>query len=91
MAQIKPLINKYKHEGINFPSEKDDWKIFEKSNLAVPLNVLYDKKEKMFPAYVPRHNLNRERQVILVIIPNGEEWYYLAVKKTISIIKTNKF
>ena len=23
---IKPFINKYKWEGIHFPSEKDDWK-----------------------------------------------------------------
>ena len=28
-----------------------------------------------------------KRQVILLMIPNGEQWLYLAVKKTISIIK----
>ena len=26
MAKIKPFINKYNWEGINFLSEKDDWK-----------------------------------------------------------------
>ena len=26
ITKIKPFINKYKWEGINFPSEKDDWK-----------------------------------------------------------------
>ena len=26
ITKIKPFINKYKSEGINFPSEKDDWK-----------------------------------------------------------------
>ena len=24
--KIKPFVKKYKKEGINFPSEKDDWK-----------------------------------------------------------------
>ena len=43
---IKPFINKYNWKGINFPSEKGDWKKFEKNNLAVALNVLYAKKEK---------------------------------------------
>ena len=31
-------------------------------------------------AYVSEHNLNCEKQVILLIITNREEWHYLAVK-----------
>ena len=30
MTEIEPFINKNKWKGINSPSEKDDWKIFEK-------------------------------------------------------------
>ena len=30
ITKIKPFINKYKWWGISFPSEKDDWKKFEK-------------------------------------------------------------
>ena len=33
-------------EGINFPSEKNDSKKFQKNNLTIDLNVLYTKKEK---------------------------------------------
>ena len=36
---------------------------------------------KEYPAYVSKHNSNREKQVILFMIPNGEKWHYLAVKK----------
>ena len=36
---------KYNWEGINFPSEKDDWKKNEKNNRIIDLNVLYAKKE----------------------------------------------
>ena len=28
ITKIKPFINKYKWEGISFPSEKDYWKKF---------------------------------------------------------------
>ena len=45
-TKIKPFINKCNWEGINFPSEKDDWNIFEKNNATIAFNVLYAKKEK---------------------------------------------
>ena len=32
ITKIKTLINTYDWEGINFPSEKDDWKNLEKCN-----------------------------------------------------------
>ena len=68
MTKIKPFIYKYKWEGINFPSEKDDWKNFEKDNVTIALNVLYAKKEKIYPAYVSKNNSYREKQVILLMI-----------------------
>ena len=65
IAKIKPFINKYNWQGIYFPSKKDDWKKFEKNNVTIALNVLYAKKEKIYPTYVSKHNSNREKQVIL--------------------------
>ena len=61
-------MSKYNWEGINFPSEKDDWKKFEKNNVTIALNVLYAKKEKIYPAYVSKHNANREKQVTFLMI-----------------------
>ena len=43
---MKPFINKYNLERINFPSEKDAWKKIEKNNVRIVLIVLYVKKEK---------------------------------------------
>ena len=40
--KIKPFINKYNWEGINYLLEKDD--------VTIALNVLYTKKEKIYPA-----------------------------------------
>ena len=52
ITKIKPFINKYSWEGINFPSVKDDWKRFEKNNVKIAINILYAKKEKKYSAYV---------------------------------------
>ena len=71
IAKIKPFIIKYNWEEINFPSEKDDWKKIDKNNVTVALNVLYGKKEKIYPVYVSKHNSSREK-VILLMIPNRE-------------------
>ena len=78
ITKTKPFVDKYRWEEINFPSEKDDWKKIEKNNVAIALNVLYIKKEKIYPAYISKHSSNREKQVILLIISNGEKlWHYL--------------
>ena len=47
ITKIKPFIDKYNWEGIDYPSEKDYWKKFEKNNLTITLNVLYTKAEKV--------------------------------------------
>ena len=35
-------MNKYNWKGINYLSKIDDWKKFEKSNLTIALNILYN-------------------------------------------------
>ena len=88
ITRIKPFINKYNWEGINFPSEKDDWKKIEKNNVAIALSVLYAKKEKICPAYVSKYNSNCEKQVIFLMISNGEKlWHYLPVKKLSALLR----
>ena len=39
ITKIKSFIDKYNWERINYPSEKDGWKKFEKNCLAIALNV----------------------------------------------------
>ena len=41
---------------------------------------MYAKKEKIYPAYISKHNSDCEKQVILLMIPNGEGCHYLEVK-----------
>ena len=39
-----------------FSIRKDDWKKFEKHNITIALNFLNNKKEKIYPVYVSKHN-----------------------------------
>ena len=43
--------------------------------------------EEIRHAYKSKRNLKRENQVILLMITNGEKWYYLAVKKLSALLK----
>ena len=65
-----------------FPSHSKDWKKFESNNKSIALNILYvpHNSEKIRHAYKSKYNLNRENQVILLMITDGEKWHYLAVK-----------
>ena len=74
ITKTKPFINKYNWERIKFPSQKDDWKS-------------YAKKEKIHPAYVSKDNSNHEKQVIFLLILNGEKLHYLAVKELSALLR----
>ena len=53
----------------------------------------YAKKEKIYPACVSKHHSNREKQVIILMISNGERlWHYLEVEKLSALLrgKTSK-
>ena len=43
IKKIKPFINKYKLEGINFPLKKVALKEFEKNNVTIALNIVKSK------------------------------------------------
>ena len=81
ISKIKPFIEEYNWKNIDLPSTNKDWKKFELNNDAA-LNILYvpyDTK-KVEIAYESKYNLTREKQIILLMISNGENWHYLVVK-----------
>ena len=62
-------------------------KKYEKNNVTIALNVLYAEKEKIYPAYVSKHNSNSKRPVFLLMVPNGEKLHYLAVKNLSALLQ----
>ena len=56
------------------------------------LLIFYPKEEKIYPAYVSKHNSTREKQAILLMISNEDRSGALSCsQKTTSIIKRNNF
>ena len=51
-------------------------------NNEIALNILYipHNTKTIEIANKSKHNLTREKQVILLMISNGENWHYLVVK-----------
>ena len=68
-------------ERYRFPSTSKDWKKFDLNNEVV-LNILYvpHNTKKIEIAYKSKQNLTREKQIILLMISNGENWHYLVAK-----------
>ena len=81
IPKINLFINKYNWEGINFSSEKDDQKNLRKIIDQWLSMFCMLKKKKTYPACVSKHYSNYEKQVIILLNPNGKWWHDLAVKK----------
>ena len=89
ITKIKPFINNYKWNDINFPATKKDWNKFEVNNKNIALNILYVpfNTRKVEIAYKSKYNLIRDNQIILLMISNGENWHYLVVKNLSRLLR----
>ena len=88
ISKIKPFINQYNWKDIDFPPTNKDWKTFELNN-EVALNILYipHNTRKIEVAYKSKNNLTCNKQVILLMITNGEKWQYLTVKNLPGLLR----
>ena len=81
ISTIKPFIDQYNWKEIDFPATSKDWRKLELNN-EIALNILYvpHNTRKIQVAYKSKHNLTCYKQVILLMITDGEKWHYLVVK-----------
>ena len=88
ISKVKPFIEEYNWKDIDFPSTSKDWKKFKLNN-EIALNILYvpHNTKKTEIAYKSKHNLIQEKQVILLMISNGENWHYLTVKNLSRLLR----
>ena len=75
ISKLKPYINKYNWEGIEFPAGPKDWKKFERNNKTIALNVLFipHNTETIRVAYRSEYNNKPKTQVILLMITDGKK------------------
>ena len=88
VSKIEPFIEKYNWEDIDFPSTSKDWKKSECNN-EVALNILYVpyNSKKINIAYKSKNNLTQKRQIILLMISDGQKWHYLVVKNLSRLLR----
>ena len=79
ISKLKPYIDEYNWEGINFPAGSKEWQKFEQNNDTIAFNILYVKHniKKISVVYRSKHNNTRKKQVILLMIGDGEKYHYL--------------
>ena len=89
VSKIKPFIDQYNWNEIDFPFTGKDWKKFELNNESTALNIFYvpHNTGKIHLAYKSKHNLTREKQVILLMITDGEKWHYTAVARLSGLLR----
>ena len=88
VSKIKPFIEKYNWEDINFPSTSKDWKKFECNNeVALNIPCVPYNTEKINIAYKSKNNLTQEKQIILLMISDGQKWHYLVVKNLSRLLR----
>ena len=90
ISSIKPFIDQYYWEGMDFPSGIKDWKKFEQNNKTIALNILFvpHNTKAIRLAYKSKDNRKRENQVVLLMITDGKKRHYLALK---SVRTTNGY
>ena len=86
--KLNLLLTNISRVYIDFPSTSKDWKKFELNN-EIALNILYvpHNTKKIHIVYKSKHNLTREKQVLSLMISNGENWHYLVVKSLPGLLK----
>ena len=89
ISKLKPYINKYNWERIHFPAGSKEWQKFERNNDTIALNILYVKHntKNISVVYRSKHNNKRKKQVILLMINDGEKYHYIAVTNLSALLQ----
>ena len=89
ISKLKPYINKYNWEGIEFPAGPKDWKKFEQNNKTIALNILFvpHNTETIRVAYRSEYNQKCKNQVNLLMITDGTKWHYLAITNLSALLQ----
>ena len=82
MSKLKPYINRYNWEGIDFPAAPKEWKKFERNNKTIALNILFVSynSEEINLAYKSNYSKRKNQVISLIINDEADNFYYFAVK-----------
>ena len=78
IPNIKPYVNNFNWENINFSPTEQDYQRFEMNNTSIALNILtINDQEEIKSFYKSQYNREREKKVNLLLLENK---HYASVK-----------
>ena len=80
LLNIKPFMNKYNWEKINYLSKINDSKKFKKL-IQELLSIFCILEKKVLPAYISNHNSTHEKTIIILMIPDKDIMALFCSKK----------
>ena len=74
ISNLKPFIDNYNWNDLEFPAGHKDYSAFEKNNTDIALSILYvlHKTKEIRPSYISKYNKTRNTQANLLMITDGE-------------------
>ena len=88
ISLLRPYENQYNWEGLEFPVSIKKIDIFEKNNPGIAVNVLLSNKKYIYTARRPRRTVKCKKQVNLLMMMDGENRHYTAIKSISRLLKT---
>ena len=82
ISRLRPYENQYNWKGLEFPVWIKKIDKFEKNNPGIAVNVLFSKNKSqiIYTVRMSEHNIKCRKQVNLLMIQDGEERHYTAIK-----------
>ena len=88
VSKLRPFAERLNWEGLEFPVSLNKIGKFEKNNPEIAVNVLFVSKKSIFIARRSEFNSKRSKQVNLLMIVDGENRHYTAVKSLSRLLKS---
>ena len=84
ISRLRPYENQYNWKGLEFPVSIKKIDKFEKNNPGIAVNVLFsnkkNQKKNIYTVRRSKHNVKCKKQVNLLMVVDGEERHYTAIK-----------
>jgi len=88
ITKLKPFAERYNWGGLEFPVALNKIGKFEKNNPEIAVNVLFASQKSIYIAHRSDYNSKRRKQANLLMIVDGENRHYTAVKSLSRLLKS---
>ena len=88
ISLLRPHENQYNWKGVEFPVSIKSIDKVEKNNPDIAVNVLFSYKKNIYAARRSERNVKCKKQVNLLMIVDGENRHYTAIKSISRLLKS---